>query len=223
MHYHYCMDFIVPKHICSRSQAKENGYRFFWGSICKNNHSGYRYVGGHCVECSRIKASSKEKLQYKKEYREKNKNKIREYNVKYYHSDREAQIKRSVDYLKKHPEIKRKHRQKYSEKIKQAIALWKEKNKDKCLTHSRNRRAKKENAGTHSTYETNKLLELQKNKCVYCSADLTKVKKHLDHIVPLHLGGSNKIFNLQWTCQKCNLSKHAKDPIDWAQQNGRLL
>jgi len=38
----------------SREEARDKGYRKFFGSVCKRGHSGIRYtVGGNCVQCLR--------------------------------------------------------------------------------------------------------------------------------------------------------------------------
>jgi len=68
-----------------------------------------------------------------------------------------------------------------------------------------------------------KLLKSQKNKCINCLCELSKGNFHADHIMPLSLGGENTYKNLQILCITCNLKKNKKDPIIWAQQNGRLL
>ena len=41
--------------------------------------------------------------------------------------------------------------------------------------------------------------------------------------MPVALGGGSEITNIQLLCEPCNLAKHAKHPIEWAQQMGRLL
>lgn len=51
-----------------------------------------------------------------------------------------------------------------------------------------------------------------RGKCVFCQIDLsgllnTDFKRHLDHIVPLYLWGTNDPCNIQLTCEKCNLNK----------------
>ena len=60
-------------------------------------------------------------------------------------------------------------------------------------------------------------------KCPNCKAKLALTGHHLDHITPLSRGGLNVDGNVQLLCPPCNLTKAAKDPIEWAQQNGRLL
>ena len=42
----------------------------------------------------------------------------------------------------------------------------------------------------------------QGNKCAYCKVSLKKVKPHLDHILPLALGGMHDDSNLQVTCAR---------------------
>lgn len=49
----------------------------------------------------------------------------------------------------------------------------------------------------------------QDYKCVYCGTD-TSVKFHVDHIVPLALGGKHEPSNVQITCPSCNLRKWIK-------------
>lgn len=95
-------------------------------------------------------------------------------------------------------------------------------NKDRFLVYARSRRALKRNAsGRHSASDIHRILEAQKNRCAYCREKLSK--RHVDHITPLVLGGSNGRRNLQILCPSCNLRKGAKDPIDYARQLGRLI
>lgn len=46
---------------------------------------------------------------------------------------------------------------------------------------------------------------------------------HRDHRRALADGGTNNIGNIELLCGTCNLRKHAKDPIAWARENGRLI
>lgn len=86
------------------------------------------------------------------------------------------------------------------------------------------RRARKLSAGgVLSRGIVAKLMQLQKGVCVNCRVDLKAAGKHLDHIEPLARGGSNSDENVQLLCPSCNTSKHTKDPVAWAQSQGRLL
>jgi len=51
-----------------------------------------------------------------------------------------------------------------------------------------------------------KLLIQQDCKCVYCKIDIS-ANRHVDHIVPLALGGLNVDSNVQLTCPECNIKK----------------
>jgi 5-methylcytosine-specific restriction endonuclease McrA len=68
-----------------------------------------------------------------------------------------------------------------------------------------------------------KILESQEFRCVYCKANLRKVKRHIDHIVPLSRGGSCDRGNIQYLCAPCNLSKGHMDPIEFARRRGLLF
>jgi 5-methylcytosine-specific restriction endonuclease McrA len=85
------------------------------------------------------------------------------------------------------------------------------------------RRASQINAeGVCTPEEAMTIRKAQKDRCAYCASKLNG-KGSLDHIVALSKGGSNWPFNLQWLCRSCNSRKHTKDPIDFAQQIGKLL
>lgn len=102
-------------------------------------------------------------------------------------------------------------------------AAWKKANPEHNRALSQAYRASKLKAsGSFGPDEIVQLLEKQRSKCVNCKASI-KHKRHIDHIMPLSRGGSNGIKNIQLLCPSCNSSKNAKHPIDWAQQNGRLL
>lgn len=91
---------------------------------------------------------------------------------------------------------------------------------------SRRRAANKNAEGTHTAADIKAIFEKQNGLCANCETKLFKSGKqkyHVDHIMPLKLGGSNWPSNLQCLCPDCNLRKNAKHPIDWANENGRLL
>ena len=76
--------------------------------------------------------------------------------------------------------------------------------------------------GSYTKEDIEFLFSTQRGKCVNCLKGISD-GYHIDHIYPVSKGGTNYPSNLQLLCAQCNYKKSAKDPIDWAQQNGRLL
>ena len=115
-----------------------------------------------------------------------------------------------------------------SERAKQLACIrskaWRDRNKHKVAAFASNRRARKRTGGTHTAEEVQAIRNSQGNRCVYCRHKLGQAgQAHLDHIVPLALGGSNTRENLQWLCAPCNKAKRDKHPVTFAQQRGMLL
>ena len=75
-------------------------------------------------------------------------------------------------------------------------------------------RRRSRNVGEGFTGEDVKaLLVKQGSRCAACERVL--VKYHVDHVMPLVLGGKNEKENIQILCPSCNLSKGAKHPFSW--------
>jgi 5-methylcytosine-specific restriction endonuclease McrA len=62
----------------------------------------------------------------------------------------------------------------------------------------------------------------QAKRCYWCGDDCASAY-HVDHYTPLSKGGAHELHNLVIACPTCNLRKHAKDPLDFAREVGRLL
>ena len=67
-----------------------------------------------------------------------------------------------------------------------------------------------------------KCIDYKGGKCVCCGHPLSD-NYHLDHIVPIALGGANEDWNIQLLRGECNLQKHAKHPVNFMQSKGFLL
>lgn len=178
--------------------------RYFTGKPCKRGHVSERKVSDHaCLAC---------RNEDRKEFVRRCPEKVSAANRKQYLKNREDNIARSAARAKLFPEENRaRARAHYA------------KNPAKYAAYSRNRKARLKNAeGRHTADDIKSLFERQKGRCVNCCASI-RGSFHVDHIMPLIRGGSNGPKNIQLLCPPCNLSKKAKDPIDWAHQNGRLL
>jgi 5-methylcytosine-specific restriction endonuclease McrA len=148
---------------------------------------------------------SKERI---KKYEEDNKEWLTEYRREYYKRNREHKIRAAIEYCKNNPD---------------KVARWR-KNADQYRrrVHNLNRKLRIKQTGKLSIDLVPRLMALQKGKCRACGKPL-KDDYHIDHIVPLAKGGPNTDSNCQLLHSKCNLSKGAKDPYDYALKLGRLF
>ena len=199
--------------IVNRTDAVENGDKFFFTNTpCKRGHIDRRRVDNRtCVSC--IKFNNAKNVEKKKQWAIENHDKITERRRSYDHLNR-VKIK----------EKSRIRRAMFPEKKAAENKIWWSGNRDKARVYNSRRRALIRNAGgSYTESDVKRMLETQKNKCAEpsCMVDLAE-KYHVDHIMPVKLGGCNDPKNLQILCQRCNSKKSAKHPLDWAAENGRL-
>jgi 5-methylcytosine-specific restriction endonuclease McrA len=117
----------------------------------------------------------------------------------------------------------KKYRLNHPERRKQIVRKWAASNLPALAVKAQNRRARKRtNGGTLSKNIAAKLFKHQRGKCACCGLPLGD-DYHLDHIMPLALGGANVDSNIQLLRPSCNLQKSAKHPIDFMQSRGFLL
>ena len=162
-------------------------------------------------------------------------------NASYYQLNSEAIKKRAKDwaeanrgaYLKRQAaywqanrakllEKKAQYKSENAELIKQIRSEWYARNKARLKPQRKLLKAHRRNAGRLSSGLVQRLSEMQKARCACCRISLS-AGYHLDHITPLARGGMNDDHNMQLLCPTCNLTKSAKDPIDFMQSRGFLL
>jgi len=112
-------------------------------------------------------------------------------------------------------------------KWKDTVATYRADNKDKVREWDRTKRGKRLSVdGNHTNQDIQDILNIQKWKCAEptCKKCLkVSAGYHVDHIMPIALGGTDYPKNLQCLCPSCNTHKWATHPIDWARKKGRLL
>lgn len=230
--------------IISLAEARARGLKkYFTGEACKYGHIAERSVGSRT--CRICQAENRITSEYRKnaaKYRSENYNRIKSLHKAWRDSNREHVSERGREWERNNPEKRvatvrkwraknrvkitdaaRDRRRKNPERASAAVKRWISKNPDYRRVTRHRRRARTQNAeGRFTLAEIRDLYAKQCGKCTGCRVKL-RGKYHADHIIPLSLGGSNWIENIQLLCQPCNSAKYNKHPIVWAQENGRLL
>jgi len=63
------------------------------------------------------------------------------------------------------------------------------------------------------------ILKSQNFKCADCKNDISKITPHYDHRIPLGIGGSDTITNIQALCGSCHTEKTKKDRLEISRAN----
>jgi len=207
-----------------------------------------RYTNGGCRPCNLASASSwqkenkEKKAVYDAQYRAENKDRISNNKANYHAANaEEINQKRRMRYAK-NPDAEKITMASYykdnrdkllkdcasyyvANKIKHAEygAAWRAANPEKKRLYEINRRARKLSSGGKLSADIEqRLLKLQRGLCPCCKQPLWD-DYHIDHIMPLALGGKNEDSNIQLLRAKCNMQKNAKHPINFMQQRGFLI
>lgn len=176
------------------------------------------YASGACKQCARSRAIS---------WNLKNVEKVRLRKSTWQAANRESERVRKFEWQRKNKLKVRassaSYRARNPERARNVVSAWAKANPEAVRVNVINRRAKqRENGGKLSTDIIQRLHKIQKGKCACCSQPLGS-EYHLDHIMPIKLGGSNTDENMQLLSKRCNLQKSAKHPIDFMQSKGFLL
>lgn len=79
----------------------------------------------------------------------------------------------------------------------------------------RYRAHKRGNGGTYTAQQWTELIERYGHQCLKCLRREPEIKLTVDHVIPVSLGGSNDISNIQPLCLSCNTSKRNRNTTDY--------
>lgn len=187
---------------------------------CKEYHEEAKAAG-----CGKdyYRRNREKEIKSAMEWRAQNLERAKETARNWYKKNQEWCRERAKRYNKNAVILSAKYRAADPEKYRARTRAWRKKYPDRARVSDANKKAMRKRAeGKFTRADVEKLMSLQKSKCIYCPRSLKK-KFHIDHIHPLSKGGSNWPSNLQLLCEPCNLHKHTTDPIVFAQRLGRLL
>ena len=154
----------------------------------------------------------------RKEYRLLNKAKIKSAYAAWYANNRDSEIANAAARRAENPDKDRANARAwyYANHAQGRLSrnLWVAANPDKKRAYSENRRARKLGSGSQlSSGIVKRLFSEQGGLCACCGKPLTAY--HLDHIVPLAIGGEHKDSNMQLLLPRCNMMKGAKHPDEY--------
>lgn len=184
---------IQSRQDTSRAQALAQGNKRFIGEPCPKGHTERYVSNGACVICKIASTTSN------------------------YVVTRAVRLEYQQKWNVANPDV--------PSDANQYVARWRKRNPGKVREFTNNRRVRELGInGKHTAAQVAAMLQVQGSTCAHpwCKADLAS-GFHADHRMPLVLGGSNDIRNIQLLCPPCNQKKGAKHPVDFAQRNGYLL
>lgn len=209
---------------------------------CRNDHNKNVYA-------KNIERERERKMMYRaanpnsdREYHAKNKERIAERKRKYYEVNSAQEKRRASNYYYANREEINKERREYRIANREAVNLlsrryyaenrdwlraqskaWRDRNQEKVRACRSNAKAIRRAAyGRLTANIIPRLFKLQRGKCACCGKPLGD-NYHLDHIMPIALGGTNIDSNVQLLRAECNHQKHAKHPVDFMRQRGFLI
>jgi hypothetical protein len=146
--------------------------------------------------------------EFSRKYRREHPEKARASVKKYAENHPDYVREKSREWQAAHPETSRAWRQNNLEKIRDwARRKWAE-DPEKYRQKTRNYRAKKRLSGKITKNEWQAILDRYGHKCLYPRCDRTDVE--MDHIIPVAIGGTHTIDNVQPLCRFHNAQKHTK-------------
>lgn len=170
--------------------------RQFCSKTCKNG-SKYYY------NRTNTESDPQKVLDYQRDYREQNREHIRQRAVVYNAKNRPARVEYMKSYNANNPEAK---------------STWAKKNplvSSRTSFRTRKRRGKASGVeyGVLPRFAT-RALNRSRNCCYYCGNKL-RPGHHWDHVFPVVLGGDHGESNLVPACRTCNSSKNDATVMQW--------
>lgn len=170
------------------------------GKPCKKCGGNEWYKNGNCVSCA---------LACSRRWRDNNPDKAKASRAKWRNNHPNRNHGDPSRWNASNPEKMRAASERWNAnnpgKASENVTKWRERNPDKVKANANNRRTRKAKAGGSFTAdEWKQLCDQYDNRCLKCG----EVKPlTADHVIPVSMGGTSDISNIQPLCQSCNSRK----------------
>jgi 5-methylcytosine-specific restriction endonuclease McrA len=202
---------VKKKYYCSKcktfkSISEFNKSKLTFCKQCRREYNKQYYKEKH----EKIKAHQREyganhraeELERVRTWRRENPEKRKAQDLAYYQRNKDKEAER-----------KAKYRNENLDKVRELARQSYHRNKHKG-NYSKNYKIRQDrilsNGGAYSTKEWTDLCEAYNYTCLCCERKEPEIKLTPDHVVPLVLGGSSNIDNIQPLCETCNKVKGVK-------------
>lgn len=119
--------------------------------------------------------------------------------------------------IEKRREADRRYRHKDRDAYLKRVRQYRKNNQDKIRAQERNKEARRRKAPGRLSPDIEVRLFAEQMGICPCCKDMLGDDYHVDHIMPLALGGTNTDDNVQLLRAECNLRKGAMHPDQWHQ------
>lgn len=111
----------------------------------------------------------------------------------------------------RHKSLTKKWKKDNWDKVLENNRKWKKNNPNKIKAINIARKTKQSKAGgAFTAYEWRELCKHYDYRCLGCGKKFPFKKLTVDHVLPVSMGGSSNIDNIQPLCQSCNSKKNAQ-------------
>lgn len=165
------------------------------------------------------RTKNKERVkEYKKKYKEENSEKIAKYSKGYDQEHKEENKTRCKDYNQTNKDYiasqRKEHYKTHKEELNARSRTWSRNNIDRVIERNQKRRAMEANLEhTYTKAQWSECKKLFNHCCAYCGKPSKKLQQ--DHFIALTKGGGYVKNNIVPACKSCNCSKSNKDFFDW--------
>lgn len=172
------------------------------GKPCKKCGTSDWYPAGGCKECGKVRGRK-----WLKDNIDKHRERCRRWRQENIDMEKERVLRWHRENRCHSRENSSRWRKENQDKFKTLISKWGQENPDKRKAYYHKRKTKKSKAGGSFTgQEWKQLCKQYNDRCLKCGkeGELT-----VDHIIPVSMGGTSDISNIQPLCRSCNSSKGA--------------